>query len=404
MSDGFSLTEVGWSQPVRRIARGKAVSQHEALARRAQAARDNPEEAKQAYDGARRSLLGEFAGQPVADCQPCMASRKAESRRQRRELIDKAIVSCPSCATEAVRLRQDMDEVENMRCARHVYTANDPDAPPELRDNPPPGFLKPTEEDYAEMGITPDMLQPKGTSFRAGLYMKDPAVWAPPDPPDPKGIVAFRGSTPAMEDWENNMMQGINSDPGFVPDGQTTPNEPYYRRAVEIGAAARKSGGSLQFVGHSLGGGLASAAQGGSGGANGLPTSTYNSAGLNSATVAKFAENGAAADPAMIRAIRLKGEVLTKTQETGMASYVAPKAVGIKRDLEPVHDKAYYLAHEGAFDRAAAAKAGASFDENESYSTYLHGMDEVIASMEAQKEADQKKLDACVNRKRPAAG
>lgn len=399
MAEDESLTEISWvTSPRRKTARSLAVSQHEELTRRADAAKQNPEEVKQAYDGARRSMLGDFAAKPVANCQRCLKIMKAARREQRLELVSKAILVCPSCAKEAARLRQDMDEVENMRCARHVYLANDPDAPAELRDNPPPGFLAPTDEDYQEMGLSKDMLQPKGTNFRAGLYIKDPAVWAPPDPPDPRGIVAFRGSTPAMEDWENNMMQSINSDPGYIPAGSETPNESYYKRAVEIGAATQKSGGSVQFVGHSLGGGLASAAQGGSGGANGAPASTYNAAGLNEKTVARYAGEGAAADSSKINAIRIKGEVLTATQETNTGSSFVPDAVGVKRDLDPVHDKQYYLDHEGKFDQAASKITKDKFKEDKAYSSYLHGMDEVIASMEAQKEADQKTLEDCLNK------
>ena len=92
----------------------------------------------------------------------------------------------------------------------------------------------------------------------------------------------------------------------------------------------------------------------------------------------------------------MKGEILTKSQEKGLSSVVAPGAVGVKRDLEPSHDRSYYQAHEGKFDRAAADKNKQTYDENEEYSTYLHGMDEVIDSMEAQKQADQKAIVNCL--------
>jgi hypothetical protein len=55
--------------------------------------------------------------------------------------------------------------------------------------------------------------------------------------------VTFRGSTPELEDWENNMMQGANKYPRFIGKDGVTPNRAYYDRAVEIGKTV---GGALK--------------------------------------------------------------------------------------------------------------------------------------------------------------
>ncbi len=395
LTDHTKLTKIsGWSEPKAKIARNQAIATHEDLEKRAQAARENPDEAVQQYDAARKSMLGEFSSQPISVYVPCLANAKAASRKERLDLINRATNCGDHCKETAKRLREDMDEIENMRCAKHVYLANDKSAPAELRDQVPPGFLKPTDAELKEMGLTQDMLTPKGTNFRAGAYVKDPKVWAPPDPPDPKTVIAFRGSTKEMEDWENNMMQGANKTPGYIGDDGTI-NKPYHQRAVEIGQAIEqaKPSPSVRFVGHSLGGGLASAAQGGSGGKE---ASTYNAAGLHNKTVENYAGQGMSTDPAKIKAIRVKGEVLTRTQETGWKKHIVPSAVGEKHDLEPAHDKASYLASQGRFDKAAAEKNKKEFNEDEEYSGYLHGMDVVIDSLEARKEADQKTLRRCI--------
>jgi Protein of unknown function (DUF2974) len=321
------------------------------------------------YEVAKNSMLGEFASSPISDCQACMANAKALRRKERLDLVNRAMVACPEHSTEAARLRQDMDEVENMRCAKHVYLANDPNAPAELRNNPPLGFKKPTEDDLANMGLEEDMLKPEKSNFRAGVYMKDPVVWG--DDPKPAAVVAFRGSTPAEEDWKNNFAQDANME------------APYYRNAVQIGNKLAKNSADVHIVGHSLGGGLASAAQGGSG----LPASTYNAAGLNPATVARYSQDDdhVAAEADKITAIRLKGEVLTKTQESGFTGLLANKAVGSKRDVVPSHDEVYF--NELKQDKKVGAK--------DDYDTYLHGMDEVIDSTERQKRADEAALKQC---------
>ena len=75
----------------------------------------------------------------------------------------------------------------------------------------------------------------------------------------------------STEDWKNNFAQVT----GFHSD--------YYENAVGIGNAIGDSGqaSGVHMTGHSLGGGMASAASSASG-SNGT---TFNSAGLNSSTV-----------------------------------------------------------------------------------------------------------------------
>jgi hypothetical protein len=328
---------------------------------------------QQDYDAARRSMLGDFAGTPIAGCPQCMANAKAQRRAERLQLVNTSMLTCPEHAAEAQRLRADMDEVENMRCAKQVYIDNDPNAPADLKTGAPLGFTKATPDQLAEMGLDQDMLTPPNSEFKAAVYMKDPEVWG--EDMEPPTIVAFRGSTPATEDWVNNFHQDADME------------APYYRNAVQIGNTLADNGTDARLVGHSLGGGLASAAQGGSG----LPASTYNSAGLNSSTVARYTTdaNHTAADASQITAIRVKGEILTKTQENLVGSrglsLMANSAVGTKRDIDPVHDPAYLDALK------ADGKAAATDD----YSTYLHGMDEVIGSMEKEKSADEATLKAC---------
>lgn len=354
------------------LARSKAKALQEASARKTNEMRQYE------YAVARDSILGDLSSLPVSATQECITNAKAARRKERLALVNSQMVACPRHAAEAARLRKDMDEVENMRCAKHVYLANDPDAPAELRDNPPPGFLKPTPEQLKHMGLNKNMLHAEESNFRAAVYVKDPAVWGPN--PKPGYVLAFRGSTPADEDWRNNFNQDANQE------------APYYENAVQIGNALAGMHADVHIVGHSLGGGLASAAQGGSG----LTASTYNAAGLHPATVARYSRDveHMAAEAQKITAIRVKGEVLTKTQEdlrnSKGLSLLANDAVGMKRDIIPSHDQGY-------FDQL---KDKNKLDNTDLYDTYLHGMDEVIDSTEMTKASDEASLKNCKNYRR----
>lgn len=349
------------------LAKKKARELQEAEARKTNAMRQHE------YRVARKSILGDFSSFPISACHECIGNAKALRRQARLDLVNSAVASCTRHYKVAARLRADMDEVENMRCAKHVYLANDPKAPADIRDNPPPGFTNATPEQLKAMGLNEEMLRPRGTNFRAGVYIKDPAVWGPN--PRPSAVIAFRGSTSAEEDWDNNFAQNVDMESS------------YYRNGVHIGNALAANNAYVYLVGHSLGGGLASAAQGGSG----LHASTYNAAGLHPNTVLRYSQDSKhiTAEPEKITAIRVKGEALTKTQESFTRSYglsaAANDAVGVKRDLKPSHDRKYFK----------ELKEEKKIDKDDAYDTYLHGMDEVIDATEKQKRADEAVLKAC---------
>jgi len=115
----------------------------------------------------------------------------------------------------------------------------------------------------------------------------------------------------------NNFAQGMGKE------------SPYYARAVKIGTAINQSGnaGDLDLTGHSLGGGLASAAAE----ASGSTATTFNAAGLNAATLPM---NGAVPTTATITNYRVDGDILTGLQEgklgplSDATAAAMPKAVG----------------------------------------------------------------------------
>lgn len=315
------------------------------------------------YQRSREALLGpEFGPLPAGTaCMPCAANAKAARRAERKNLTAAALEACPELTPENAQLRLDMDKVESARLAKHVYLKNDPDAPDDLKAVPP-GFLAVSEEEMGELGVDKTMLEPKDTAFKSAIYKKDPLVWG--EDVKPSYEIAFRGSTLAEEDWQNNFAQNANEE------------SRYYQRAVRIGnvIADRGHANDVEMVGHSLGGGLASAAQGGAGSV----AATFNAAGLHPDTVKRYSTiaDRVQADADKIVAYHVDGEVVNATQEKGLLSLFANSAVGRPEVLAP-------------------ASVGGTPDQ-------LHAMDEVIESIEKRKASNEAKLKTCVASKKNA--
>ena len=292
------------------------------------------------------------AGTIVTRCTP---DEKAARRAQRLDLVTRGVYACPDHTTNATRLRRDMDEVEHARLAKHVYLKYDENTPDELKA-PPPGYLEVSPEELAELGLQQPLLTPDNTSFRAAVYKKDPMVWGA----DARPIyeLAFRGSTLAKEDWVNNMAQNANRESS------------YYERAVGIGNLINKAGATaaVHLVGHSLGGGLSMAAQGGSG----ASATTFNSASLHPNTVARYSilPDRQKADTDKIVAYQVEGEILSLTQETGLASLFTRPAIGRRFVIPP---------------------SSQALSRND-----RHGIDEAIKAIEAQKSADEEAIKNCL--------
>lgn len=233
-----------------------------------------------------------------------------------------------------------------------------------------PGYTEVTDPDeLAKLDLTIEDVNPSDSQFRAGVFRKNGTN-------DYK--VAFKGTTfTSMQDWKNNAQQGLTS------------RSDYYSRAKKIGRFASSNAGtadvgSVKYVGHSLGGGLASAAAHSSG----TPATTFNSAGLHG-----FNRSWFNAPP--IDAVRVKGELLTAVQ--GAIPFLAPDAVGTPYRINPPTNVASKIERanlngwdalfpiRGAYKYTKAALARA---------TELHGMEAVEAALDQQQAALEQKAAA----------
>ncbi|MEO0501322.1 MAG: Mbeg1-like protein [Pseudomonadota bacterium] len=202
-------------------------------------------------------------------------------------------------------------ELDKALMAQDVYETN---------AAPPPGWRVASQADLAAIGLTPADLTIPDSNFQARVYVAGSGS-------NTDYVVAFRGTEfTSLSDWNNNLRQGVGGD------------SPYYDQAIQIGRQTALSGADVEFVGHSLGGGMASAAAV----ASGYDASTYNAAGLSNNTIDRATAanpNGASGE---VTAYYVPGEILHNIQEDDSSlingfdwvGKIAPDAYGNQVALE----------------------------------------------------------------------
>ncbi|KAA8995220.1 phospholipase [Stenotrophomonas cyclobalanopsidis] len=190
--------------------------------------------------------------------------------------------------SEADRLQETYHAREMSGLAADVYqSAKREGTPPAgwTRASSDPAALRKAGFDISDADLK-ELLEPARSGFRAEIYLPDRHVLGE----DAKPVIVYKGSMGEIldplapngkresgsEDFLNNGQQGI----GMRSD--------YYDRAMDLAAAmnARVPGG-FEIAGHSLGGGMASAASA----VTGARATTFNAAGLHPATASRYAKD-----------------------------------------------------------------------------------------------------------------
>ena len=301
---------------------------------------------------------------PSRSSEPASPLTKAERWQERKNLIGKGQRSVyPEAQTAANRLARNNVAVEKAKLAQNVYgRTGQPIKAFETMPDVPEGWtdISNDKEALRKMGLNPMMLsdKPSEPDFFARVYAPDEYVFGK----DMNPTVVFRGTRPdKMVDWGNNTAQGSGMDSA------------YYEKAVEIGKKLSRAQERVDVSGHSLGGGLASAA----GMASGQATWTFNAAGLNSGTVEKYGGE-LLGDGSSISAYRVNGEMLTTIQEVSYTDLVDANF-----DLTLVALKAGV---SNMFPDAVGNSIGLPGGTGNMLDK--HGMSQVIDCIEAQKDED----------------
>ncbi len=212
---------------------------------------------------------------------------KKKRLQQRKDLIKQTRTKAKDPATlmdQTIRLEKAADRleenniaVERARLADYVYPTN------HVGDDAPVGWGK------IDMQLpVSEQAKDQAKNFHAEIYKSKI---------DGSIVLSFKG-TSSLSDWGQNIKQGTGG------------SSYQYERAMKLAQRYKKAyGNKLQFAGHSLGGGLASAAAA----VTGLPAYTYNAAGLHPNTPKDFGGSLETANK-MSKSWHVKGEILTMSQ------------------------------------------------------------------------------------------
>lgn len=246
-------------------------------------------------------------------------AKEKEEMKKRQECREEQVKAGQKSANAEIRARaerfsQNISAAQYARLSNNVYGPNAP-VRGWINESNNPAYLR-------SQGINQSDLSGPG-AYRAQVYRPDPAVWGNSTRFGP--TVAFQGTTGVFNgDVSASVGQGLR----FQTD--------YYNRALSIGRSTFARGSNVTFTGHSLGGGLASAASQ----ASGYRGWTFNPSGLSSNTVRLPRGNGS-----QIHAYYVRGEALRGAQQPGIlgalgtfggsliTGAIMPNAVGIPHEL-----------------------------------------------------------------------
>lgn len=303
---------------------------------------------------------------------------KAMRRKAREAITEQASAKAPE---KAERFSKDMDAAEKAMLSDHIYTLDKPvddlkDRRKQVADDfdNDSGWSLASDKDLKKLGIWPADLVVSDSDFRAQVYVPDPEVFGD----QANSVLVFRG-TDGVSDWtQANLPQGLNKD------------SVYYEQAVKLGRRAQQAEQTVEVAGHSLGGGLASAASK----AGHLSATTFNSAGLHKKTVERYGVPKAlqGSDDNITR-YRIDGELLTYVQEDAwLINRAMPNAIGNTTHTMP-KPKSLTAAAVGTgaalglgFGPGAAVAGFAGVKGKEKFN--LHGMDMMREAIEERKVSD----------------
>ena len=255
----------------------------------------------------------------LADPMAALLPSKLERYNTRLNLMGSArskLTTVPDdlAQTALTRLERNNVAVERAKLSSHVYSS---DKIPPVAE--PEGWHMFDPQELAQVGVSPEMLLDPKSGFKAALYQSS---FEQP----PKLVIAYAG-TEDKPDILADLRQGIGL------------NEKQYNEAMKLADAVVKNVGkdAVETTGHSLGGGLASAATV----ITGTKGYTFNAAGLHANTVKRppYEVSRAAMkeQTSLIDAYRSTADPLNNFQNGLGIPYgiVAPKALGISHVVEP---------------------------------------------------------------------
>ncbi|MBA0198860.1 PAAR domain-containing protein [Pectobacterium brasiliense] len=308
---------------------------------------------------------------PILDDLLSVAQRK--DRYLARAKLATEAATLPGLADAAKRLAFNNDSILRAEAAQYVYSVD------EFRRGVQDKLPKaPVGLDILDTGAIPGLKNANMTDMKTGFgsALFKSAI-------NGETMLTYRGTNNAVtgaKDWLTNAAQGMGLESA------------QYNQAMDLAKLVKRAVSPPPvIVGHSLGGGLASAGVG----VTGLPGYTFNAAGLHTNTVARVGGADLAKTASLIKTQAVDGEVLTMAQTYGKAlipgllsgagaliggtaGAVLGGVIGVAKLLGGGLPKA-------SGDMMALPAVGGS-------PIARHGMDQVIAGIESQKKEDIGKI------------
>ncbi len=314
---------------------------------------------------------GEPANQFITFDSVVTTVKQRKARYEARKKLVKSTADQPQVKAASERLAFNNDSILRAEAAQYVYRVDE-----NLRD--PEKFPLPEAPVGLELldtktipGLENAVLMDKETGFGAALFKSEI---------NDATMLTYRGTNNGVtgwKDWSTNGAQGI---------GKQTKQ---YDQAMHLARLTKRSlGKDIDIVGHSLGGGLAASGVG----VTGIKGYSFNSAGLHPETVKRAGGLKIEKISQLIQTQAVDGEVLTMLQSkrtaivTGLVSGVGGALGG------NVGAGIGALISAGLLSKGDMPEAPGNMRALESIDggspVTRHGMDQVIAGIEAQKKQD----------------
>ncbi|WP_411679813.1 PAAR domain-containing protein [Aeromonas hydrophila] len=319
-----------------------------------------------------QALLEWAAPVALPEAEKTLTEAQRKLRYQARKQLSERAAKVPGLADAGKRLGFNNDSILRAEAAQYVYAVDEFNrgARTDLPAAPVGLELIDTKK---IPGLEKAEFTNKTTGFGAALFKSSI---------NNETMLTYRGTNNAVTgrlDWMTNAAQGIGSETKQYNQAM------YLARQVKRTVASPSS--PLVAVGHSLGGGLASAGVG----ATGLPGYTFNAAGLHANTVSR--KGGLPLDKIgeLITTQAVDGEVLTMVQGVGKLA-VPTLFAGIGGAVGGTSGAAIGGALGGMLLAGGALPSAAGkmlpLPSQGGNPVARHGMDQVIAGIEAQKSED----------------
>ncbi|OJT17383.1 hypothetical protein BO221_45530 [Archangium sp. Cb G35] len=319
-----------------------------------------------ADDGKVRAPSGLAVAQGASELEPVKPMNLAAT------MLPMALLQARAPTVTCVQLANQIDEMDHakVRAALAADVYNQSGTPGQL----PEGFTRANDEQLKAIfkGRLSDeeiktLTAPEGSSYRAAIYQDDKG----------KSYLAFRGTEnkEGFKDWKENLLQGV----GMKSD--------HYESAKKLADHLDVvTGGNMEIIGHSKGGGMAAAA----GLMTGAKTTTFNPAGVHPNTVGGMNMSNASAN---INAYVVEGEVLNWVQDNRAVVQGGAVIAGTKLG-GPLGGMVAAMLVNGTLPQATGRRVNLPQPKEFDHAWYdpvmyrvdLHGMDNVKKSLDTHQE------------------